>query len=938
MPHEDGRFEPAPGVTVFTNCPSCGSPISADAKFCSECGSRTQQFAVVTPPGPDASSAGVVATPPAVSAPEAGAVATPPGVSAPEAGAATPSSPEPGAASQSPIVARLAGELAGRYTITRELGRGGMATVFLATDVKHGRDVAIKVLHPELSASIGGERFEREIRLVANLQHPNVLGLYDSGAANGLLYYVMPFVDGESLRDKITREGQLSVDDAIRIILDVASALGYAHGKGIIHRDIKPENILLSGELTLVADFGIAKAASEANQQKLTQTGMAVGTPLYMAPEQAGGEAVGPTADIYSLGCMLYEMLSGEPPFTGKNPVAIMARHAMEQVPSIRIVRSSVVAEVEEAIFAAMGKVPADRPQTASAFAEILGIPLGATSTMRVRGRTSMYAAVAPVPWWKKKPVLAAATVAVAIAAGAGWYNVNSRNSAAAILGPDARRIAVLYFQDRSRDSSLVPLADGLTEGLIRTLGTSPSLRVISQSGVEPYRGSDLAPDSIARALRVGILVRGEVEPEGQQIRVSVRLDDHSGVNLRRASFLKPGDNLPAIQDTLPAVVADLIKQQLREEITLRDQRASTSSQSAWLLLQRAEHSRKRAEELARAGESDAVARAFDTADSLLQLTEREDRRWADAPTLRAQIAYRRSRLAGRDLPEIRRWTEVGLEHVERALALDPRHSDALEVRGNLKYWSALTVYQSDPARSRPLVLSARDDFERATSVNPRQAGAFASLAHLYNNTNTVAEANIAAQRALEADEFLENAEVVLQRLFLSSFDLGLFEKADQACSEANRRFAASLFAARCQLFMLTTRVRNPDVAAAWRLADSVVTLTPVAGRDFAQHSARMLVATVLARASRSDPALADSARRVPRAAEGDDTIDPNAELGQYASFVYATLGDMPNLRRTLRRYIAASPMRADGLREEPPWWFREAASDPQVKRLIGAE
>jgi eukaryotic-like serine/threonine-protein kinase len=217
-----------------------------------------------------------------------------------------------------------------------------------------------------------------------------------------------------SLRDKLDKEGQLSVDDAVRIALEVANALGYAHGKGIIHRDIKPENILLSGDLTLVADFGIAKAASEANQQKLTQTGMAVGTPLYMAPEQAGGEAVGPTSDIYSLGCMLYEMLAGEPPFTGKNPVAIMARHAMEQVPSIRIVRSAVPPEVEEAIFASMGKVPADRPQTAAAFAEILGLPLGSTTTMRVRGRTTAYAVVAPPT--RKRYVIGGVAAAVLIA------------------------------------------------------------------------------------------------------------------------------------------------------------------------------------------------------------------------------------------------------------------------------------------------------------------------------------------------------------------------------------------------------------------------------------------------------------------------------------------------------------------------------------------
>ena len=272
---------------------------------------------------------------------------------------------------------RLAAALEGRYAVERELGRGGMATVFLAHDVKHDREVAIKVLHPELAASLGAERFEREIRLAAKLQHPHILGLHDSGVAGELLYYVMPFVKGESLRDRLDREGMLPVEDAVAITLEVNDALGYAHSQGVIHRDIKPENVLLSGGHALVADFGIARAVSpDGGAQKLTATGMSMGTPYYMSPEQASGEAVGPTADLYSLGCMLYEMLAGEPPFTGKNSMQIMARHAMEQVPSIRIVRSSVPEEIEEAIFAALGKTPADRPQTGGAVRRVPGAHL----------------------------------------------------------------------------------------------------------------------------------------------------------------------------------------------------------------------------------------------------------------------------------------------------------------------------------------------------------------------------------------------------------------------------------------------------------------------------------------------------------------------------------------------------------------------------------
>src|SRR4051812_33960118 len=248
-----------------------------------------------------------------------------------------------------------------------------MATVYLARDLKHERKVAIKVLRPELSASLGADRFLREIRVAANLQHPNILGLYDSGEAEGLLYYVMPFVDGESLRDRLVREQQLPIHDALQITREAADALQYAHDRGIVHRDIKPENILLMGGHALVADFGIARAVSQAGGEKLTQTGMAIGTPHYMSPEQSlGSDYVDARSDIYSLGCVLYELLIGQPPFTGPNSMAIMARHSMEAVPSLQVVRQSVPDEVEDIVMQALEKTPADRFQTMREFADAL--------------------------------------------------------------------------------------------------------------------------------------------------------------------------------------------------------------------------------------------------------------------------------------------------------------------------------------------------------------------------------------------------------------------------------------------------------------------------------------------------------------------------------------------------------------------------------------
>jgi Tol biopolymer transport system component len=272
---------------------------------------------------------------------------------------------------------RLRASLADRYRLDRELGQGGMATVYLAQDLRHDRQVALKVLRPELSAILGAERFLHEIKTTANLQHPHILSLFDSGEAEGLVFYVMPFVDGESLRDRLTREKQLPVEDAVRIAREVADALEYAHQRGIVHRDIKPENILLHGGHALVADFGIALAASRSDGgTRMTETGMSLGTPHYMAPEQAMGEReVTARADIYALGCVLYEMLTAEPPFTGATAQAIIARVMTEEPRSLTLQRKSIPPNVEAVVETALQKLPADRFASAAQFGEALARP-----------------------------------------------------------------------------------------------------------------------------------------------------------------------------------------------------------------------------------------------------------------------------------------------------------------------------------------------------------------------------------------------------------------------------------------------------------------------------------------------------------------------------------------------------------------------------------
>ncbi|HEX3236535.1 MAG TPA: protein kinase [Gemmatimonadales bacterium] len=366
----------------------------------------------------------------------------------------------------------LSTALSDRYRIERELGAGGMATVYLAEDLRHDRKVAIKVLKPELSAVIGAARFLREIKTIATLQHPHILGLIDSGEVSGTAYYVMPFVEGESLRERLNRERQLPINDAVRLATEVAGALDYAHRHGVIHRDIKPENILLHDGSALVADFGIALAVSSAGgSSRMTETGMSLGTPHYMSPEQAMGEReITARSDIYALGCVLYEMLTGEPPFEGATAQAIVARVLTESPRPLRPQRKSVPPQVEAAVLTALEKLPADRFESAKAFAEALGDPAYAgTTSMQTRVMSSS-AAARPGGRLRQWPVVAAAIAVVAAVAGlaAGWAVWHQR--------PPASPPTVLRYSVALPDSA-API-----DAIMNQLGYAPDGSVFAYS------------------------------------------------------------------------------------------------------------------------------------------------------------------------------------------------------------------------------------------------------------------------------------------------------------------------------------------------------------------------------------------------------------------------------------------------------------------------
>ena len=389
--------------------------------------------------------------------------------------------------------------LSSRYQIVREIGRGGMATVYLAQDLKHGRQVALKVLRPEVAGALGADRFFKEIELAARLQHPHILGLLDSGTAGDLLYYVMPYVEGESLRHRLDRETQLQVDVAVTIAEQVADALDYAHRQGVIHRDIKPENILLSDGHAVVADFGIAKALTAAGGERLTETGLALGTPYYMSPEQAtAARNLDGRSDIYALGCVLYEMLAGTPPFTGSTGQAIMARHSVDPVPSLRTVRGTVPGGVEWAISKAMAKVPADRFATAADFADALAHP--------ERARLNR----AP-----RRGLVGAALVVGTVAVVA----LVSRSGVLPALfgGPTAvRSLAVLPVENLTGDTAQIYLADGLTGQFVTDLAQLKALRVIGRTAQSRWDQAGKTAQQLARELHVDAVL-GRLPPTSRR-------------------------------------------------------------------------------------------------------------------------------------------------------------------------------------------------------------------------------------------------------------------------------------------------------------------------------------------------------------------------------------------------------------------------------------
>src|SRR5438445_491213 len=598
---------------------------------------------------------------------------------------------------------RLQAALAGRYRIAGQVGRGGTAWVYRAEDLRHHRSVALKVLDPALAASLGSARFLREIEIAARLTHPHILPLHDSGEAAGPLYYVMPHVEGQTLRKRLEEGPQCSLEEALRVAREVADALDYAHAQGVIHRDIKPENIFVSHGHALVADFGIARAVSEAAGDALTATGLAVGTPAYMSPEQAAADArLDPRSDLYSLACVVYEMLAGQPPFAGPSARVVMARHVAEAVPLVRAVREGVPEIVERALTRALAKSPADRFGTAGEFVRALEAP--------------------------------------------------------SLPAPE-HSVAVLPFANLSHDPEDEYFSDGMTEEIITAASAVKALRVVARTSAFAFKGKTLDVRTVGRQLNVATVLEGSVRRAGRRLRITAQLIDVAdGYHIWSERYDRDLEDVFAIQHEIASSVARARQFVRTEPKQLARERPPTKSLEAYDFFLRG---RQLFHQLRRKG-FEAARQMFQRAVEIDPGYARAHAAIADCWSMLHHLDATEEHARGADEAS-RKALELDPEaaeaHASRglALAVNGRYEEAerefqAAIQLDPKLFEAY-YFHARASFANGNFVSAAEMFEHAIAVRPEDYQEAAMVEMVYERLGRPAEAEAATRRAAEKVE-----------------------------------------------------------------------------------------------------------------------------------------------------------------------------------------
>lgn len=701
-------------------------------------------------------------------------------------------SPTVSSASTEEIAGRLRASVGERYRIVRELGRGGMAIVFLAEDPRHHRQVALKVLKPELAHDIGISRFLQEIETVAGLAHPNILPLHDSGEANGLLYYVMPYVSGESLRERLIHVGRnnerLPVAEAVRIAREVADALYHAHERGIVHCDIKPENILLVSGHAVVSDFGIARAMKVAGAEDLAEAAVAFGTPTYMSPEQIRAEVnVDGRSDIYSLGCMLYEMLEGKAPFRGSVP-SVLHQHLFSRPAPVQGPPALV-----EAVSRAMAKGAASRFASAAEFERALaGIAADADAHRQSSASSRRRAAIG-------------VTTLAAVVVGVIAMLVQSRRGDAVPRTGGPVVVAIRPFVQLGAPGSagFGWLAAALETRLAYALFDAPDIDLRSTTAVLAYGERQIPDDSLARLLDVDFFLDGQIIPSGDSITVTVQLSDGPNATVLEVGSVRQALSAPSEQllEAVASKVTVTLLPAVGREVRVRQWRALAHDTQTVMLRHRAQERRWAGEALLYT-DPRAAAREFAAADSLLAASASRDRRWQEPRLARASLAARRA-LAERtfsDTAVIRQILDDGIASAESVLEEDGESAEALAYRGRLKWRKYLWAGREDESQAS-LLDAAESDLRRAASaVRPVAAAAQDLSEILYMVRARFAEAREFALQAYRLDAYLDEAGLLINRIALTSLNLGYDSDAANWCRTGLRRYPDQPFHVACLL------------------------------------------------------------------------------------------------------------------------------------------